>query len=104
MLTIKDFTISLALASLAACATPLPPGDDGLPPAREFGGSCDTDGLDRFIGETATQALGAEILAASGARSLRWGPPNSAMTMDYRTDRLNIFYDSDMAIERITCG
>ena len=40
----------------------------------------------------------------SGAEVLRWGPPNSAWTMDYRTDRVNVRYDEARQITEITCG
>jgi hypothetical protein len=48
--------------------------------------------------------VGAAILTASGARTLRWGPPNSAWTLDFREDRVNVQYDERLIIERITCG
>ena len=48
--------------------------------------------------------MGKAILAESGAEVLRWGPPNSAWTMDYREDRVNVRYDDEMKITEITCG
>lgn len=56
------------------------------------------------IGHDATQSMGEAIVKDSGARSLRWGPPNAAWTMDYREDRVNVRYDSQMKIVEITCG
>lgn len=56
------------------------------------------------IGHDATQAMGEAILKDSGARTLRWGPPNGAWTMDYRQDRVNVRYDANMKIIDITCG
>ena len=87
---------------LAACATTpegMDPAEAPAAPAR-----CDAAAVQSLIGQRATAELGARLLAASGARQLRWGPPDSAMTMDYREDRLNVFYDRAMVIERITCG
>lgn len=52
----------------------------------------------------ATGETGARILSASKAKTLRWGPPNSAWTMDYRDDRVNVRYDASMVITGITCG
>ena len=48
--------------------------------------------------------MGAAILRESGARTLRWGPPRSAMTMDYRQDRVNIMYDDAYKITQVSCG
>jgi hypothetical protein len=44
------------------------------------------------------------MLAASGARTLRWAPPRSALTMDFRADRLTISYDDDLLITGARCG
>ena len=35
---------------------------------------------------------------------LRWAPPRSAMTMDYRQDRVNVMYDDAYKITQVTCG
>ncbi|WP_296722630.1 I78 family peptidase inhibitor [Erythrobacter sp.] len=66
--------------------------------------TCDAAPAQYHIGHDATQAMGAAILKDSGARTLRWGPPNSAWTMDYRQDRVNVRYDGQMKIVEITCG
>lgn len=86
---------------LAACARE---GLESTPPSPAASGKCDNEGLDRFVGQKASEARGAELLAASGAKVLRWGPPGSAMTMDYREDRLTVSYDADMAITSARCG
>ena len=87
----------LASALLGACAP-------AVPPANANGGTCNADGTGGFIGQFVSQALGAQILAATGARSLRWGPPEGVMTMDYREDRVNVFYNAANQIQRVTCG
>jgi hypothetical protein len=48
--------------------------------------------------------VGAQLLAASGARTLRWGAPGMAMTMDFRADRLTVSYDEGMTITSARCG
>lgn len=90
----------LAPALLVACATDAPP----VPPERDGVGTCNANAARNFVGQRATEAVAAQILAATGARSLRWGPPGGAMTMDYREYRVNVFYDANMLIERVTCG
>ncbi len=67
-------------------------------------GECRNEGLERFVGQTASAELGAEMLNASGARMLRWGAPGMAMTMDFRADRLTVSYDEKMAITAARCG
>lgn len=95
-------TAAAALA-LAACTAPDTSASAPIPASPERG-VCDAAPVQGLVGETATAEIGAAILAQTGARTLRWGPPRSAFTMDYREDRVNVMYDDDMAIERITCG
>lgn len=65
---------------------------------------CNSDDLGEFVGQSADGDVGAKALNQSGAKSLRWIPPNSAVSMDFRQDRLNIEYDENMTITRISCG
>lgn len=68
------------------------------------GEKCNADSVQSLLGQKATAEIGADALAKSGSRTLRWIPPNSAVTMDFRQDRLNIDYDDKMVITRIHCG
>lgn len=65
---------------------------------------CKTDGLETLVGSQANREVGAHALNKSGAKRLRWIAPNTAVTMDFRQDRLNISYDYEMVITRINCG
>lgn len=67
-------------------------------------GKCDASAVQQFVGQNASQQTGNAILSQSGAKTLRWGPPDSMWTMDYREDRVNVRYDADMAITDVTCG
>lgn len=82
-------------------------GADGQGPATlpaTVEGPCRHEGLERFIGQSASAELGSRLLAASGARTLRWGAPGMAMTMDFRADRLTVSYDEKMVITSARCG
>ncbi|WP_067596495.1 I78 family peptidase inhibitor [Altererythrobacter ishigakiensis] len=65
---------------------------------------CNAAPAQYHIGHDATQGMGAAILKESGARTLRWGPPRTAWTMDYRQDRVNVRYGDDMKITEVSCG
>lgn len=96
---------SLAAAGLAGCATTgSAPDSAAVTPEAPAAMTCEAEAVQNFIGQDATQAKGTAILKDSGARTLRWGPPNSAWTMDYREDRVNVRYDEAMKITGITCG
>jgi hypothetical protein len=92
-----SLTVCLALVGCA--------GSYAAPePARPAPGTCDAGAVQSYVGQQASGETGAAILSASKARALRWGPPNSAWTMDYREDRVNVRYDAGMTITAITCG
>lgn len=103
MAVLRAFAPALALLMMA-CATTAP--QEPQYREREAGAdsSCDASGLQDHIGHTASARSGAVLLELSGARVLRWVPPRTAVTMDYRQDRLTVSYDDDMKITRISCG
>lgn len=87
---------------LAACTTADGQAPGTTPATAE--GPCRNEGLDRFVGQPASADIGAQLLQASGARTLRWGAPGMAMTMDFRPDRLTVSYDEKMVITSARCG
>ncbi|MBN8842397.1 MAG: hypothetical protein J0H88_04035 [Sphingomonadales bacterium] len=96
----------LALAAvlpLAACTGDKAPVEP-TPPPPAAPSECKADAVQSYVGQTATPELGARIVKDAEARTLRWGPPRSAMTMDYRSDRVNVMYDDAYKITQISCG
>jgi len=98
----RAMVAGLMALSLAACAGANGAGP-GEPPAVAEG-LCRNDGLDSFVGQKASAEVGAALLKASGAKTLRWGGPGMAMTMDFRADRLTVSYDAAMVITSARCG
>jgi hypothetical protein len=106
--------VALAAALLSACAVnpapahaevvvggpPQPTSIHGVTP----GHKCQTSGIDQFIGQPATSSTGTAVLRASNAAVLRWAPPNTFLTMDYREDRVTIWLDAASKITKIRCG
>jgi hypothetical protein len=91
----------LAPALLAACpAAPAEPIVHGATPGHTY----QAEGTDRFIGRPGTSKTGAAILKASNAAVLRWTPPGTMLTMDYRSDRVTVSLGPDTRITRIKCG
>ncbi|HEX6073157.1 MAG TPA: I78 family peptidase inhibitor [Sphingomicrobium sp.] len=89
-----------ALASCAAQGT-MPVGIDQVPP----GSKCVQSGaLDTFKGEAATTELGARMMAASRARTLRWVPFGGVITMEYSETRLTVRLDQQNRVLSATCG
>ena len=92
-----------AVLPLAACTQERPPVESTpTPPPTEA--VCNADAVQSLVGQTATADIGGQLLKGSGARTLRWVPPRTAVTMDFRPDRLTVSYDDALKIERISCG
>jgi hypothetical protein len=91
-----------AVLPLAACSSSeTPPASTPPPPAEA---TCNADAVQSLVGQTATAEIGGQLLKGSGATTLRWVPPRTAVTMDFRPDRLTVSYDDALKIERISCG
>lgn len=95
-------TMLVCLAALGGCAGANGQGPASSPATSE--GPCRNEGLDAFVGQKASAESGAALLKASGAKTLRWGGPGMAMTMDFRPDRLTVSYDEAMTITSARCG
>jgi hypothetical protein len=111
-----------AMLSIAACApmgpAPSPPGvgDAGEtgdapvkgpePPGivRLPDGECDAAAAQRYVGQKADRTVVQAALDASKARQVRVIEHDRMVTMDFRSDRLNVRLDRDAKIVAITCG
>ncbi|MBX3595151.1 I78 family peptidase inhibitor [Sphingomonas sp.] len=91
---IRPLALSLPLI-LAACA-PMP--------GREAGVLCNADRVQPMVGRPYTDEMGARAKERSGARSLRVIRPGQAVTMDFRSDRLNLDLDNVDTIKAARCG
>jgi len=95
--------VLVALMAIGAC-TPT-----GTPPSRgeqmaELPMHCGEARIADLIGKRWGEAMRADVLKRTGARTLRVIAPGDAVTMDYRTDRLNLETDAEGRITRIRCG
>ena len=77
-----------------------PPAGHGETPGYE----CKNEGLDAFVGREPTSEVGTDILNKSGAKVLRWLKPGQIVTMEFRSDRVNVHLNANNRIERVTCG
>ncbi len=89
------FIATVALLALAACVP------DEKPPNRQLSevDTCGAASLQLLVGMP-YDARDFE----DDERPIRVLPPDSAMTMDHRVDRLNVDLDDDGVITRIWCG
>jgi hypothetical protein len=91
-----------ALLASAAC-TPVEMRGE-TPAAPPVAAACNADSLGDLVGKRASDARADVMQTRSGARTLRWIAPNTAVTMDFQSDRLNVYVDAKGRIERFTCA
>ena len=85
--------------AVSACAAAGPPVRGETPGSR-----CNDSDIQPFVGRQATAELGAEMQRVSGAAIVRWVPHGTMITMEYRSDRLTVYLDSNNRVERISCS
>ena len=92
------------LALTAACAA-VPPAEEEVPVHGETPGyRCDAARAQHLIGRPADSNLGFEAQRLTGAAAVRWLRPGDIVTMDFRSDRLNIELDERHRVKALRCG
>jgi hypothetical protein len=95
----RTYLLAIAALPFAACTIA---ESDPVPVRSE--GSCRSEPLGQFVGQPASEALGARMLAASGAKVIRWVPKGGAVTMDFSPNRLTVQLDGANRVEAANCG
>ena len=91
--------LALPITLMATACTPT----ERIPEAGA-GRACKAEAAASLIGRKMSDETGQKACALAGAGMVRWVRPGQAVTMDYRTDRLNIMLDEKDRITRFTCG
>ena len=95
-------TVISALASFPLMACTVTPS--GQPGTGEPVGTCRNEALTQFTGQSASQALGARMLAASGAKTIRWVPKGGVITMEFSPNRVTVLLDGANRVDSARCG
>ncbi|KPF87145.1 hypothetical protein IP81_18800 [Novosphingobium sp. AAP83] len=66
--------------------------------------TCGSHTVTRFVGSDATPSVRHAITVASGQEQIRWIKPGTAVTQDFRADRLNVILDQAGRILTMRCG
>ncbi|WP_419735635.1 I78 family peptidase inhibitor [Pseudomonas sp. COR18] len=95
-----------AMSVLAGCSTNTgsAPASSSEPVTRNDGGRCEAKGAEFAIGKQASAELLEQARSRSGAQTARVVGPDDMITLEYRSDRLNLNADRTGKIERVNCG
>ena len=91
---------------LAACAVePLPPTDPAQPvPPPPAVAECKPAPGQRYVGQKLQPSTPEAARIETGSRTVRTIRPGTAVTMDFRTDRLNLEVDAAGTVTKVRCG
>ncbi|MBD0703837.1 hypothetical protein FHJ31_22265 [Pseudomonas sp. Fig-3] len=93
----------LAVALLSGCSSTSESTPD--PVATETGYSrCEATAAEFAIGKKASPQLLEQARTRAGAQYARILKPNDMVTLEYRSDRLNLNTDANLIINRVNCG
>ncbi|PSS58971.1 I78 family peptidase inhibitor [Pseudomonas sp. BBP2017] len=93
----------LAVAVLAGCSS-TGGSSSKAPAAANNDGRCQARGAEFAIGKQATPALVEQARKASGSQMAHALGPRDAMTMDYRSERLNLHTNAQGVVTSVNCG
>ncbi|MCO8168041.1 I78 family peptidase inhibitor [Pseudomonas sp. 21LCFQ02] len=96
---------------LAGCSTTSAPESPSQAPkaaeapARPAGdGRCDAGGAQSAVGKQASLELLNQVRSQSGAMDARILGPNDMVTLEYRSERVNVNTDATGKVIRVNCG
>lgn len=67
-------------------------------------GRCDASGAQSAVGKQATLELLNQVRTQSGAMDARILSPNDMVTLEYRSERVNVNTDTAGKVIRVNCG
>lgn len=95
----------LVMAMLAGCSTPSTESAAKDPVVTDTGHSrCDSKAAEFVIGKKASPELLEQARTRAGAQNARILKPSDMVTLEYRSDRLNLNTDGSLVITRVNCG
>lgn len=90
----------LAAVVLSGCSST----SESTPEPVATDGRCEAKGAEFAIGKQASPQLLEQARSRAGAQIARILKPNDMVTLEYRSDRLNLNTDANLVVNRVNCG
>ncbi|WP_339532397.1 I78 family peptidase inhibitor [Pseudomonas mucidolens] len=102
---LASFGTLLAAALLTGCSTPSTsePAKDAAVAEAAYT-RCESSAAQFAVGQKASPQLLEQARTRAGAQNARILKPNDMITLEYRSDRLNLNTDTNLVITRVNCG
>ncbi|MEB0047554.1 MULTISPECIES: I78 family peptidase inhibitor [unclassified Pseudomonas] len=94
----------LAVATLAGCSTSSTETTKDAGVTDTGHSRCEAKAAEFAIGQKASSELLEQARARAGAQNARFLKPNDMVTLEYRSDRLNLNTDNNLVVMHINCG
>ncbi|MFJ2488903.1 I78 family peptidase inhibitor [Pseudomonas sp. NPDC087639] len=94
----------MAVAMLAGCSTTSSESAKESVATDAGHGRCEATAAEFAIGKKASPELLEQARAKAGAQNARFLKPDDMITLEYRSDRLNLNTDNNLVITRVNCG
>ena len=96
------FVVTVSL--LTGCSSNKPESSAQEPAAQAMSGRCDASGAQFAVGQQASAALLTQARSKAGAQDARFISPNDVLTLEYRSERVNLNTDANGKVVRVNCG
>lgn len=94
-----------AVAMLAGCSiTSTESATDSVATTDTGHSRCEAKAAEFTIGKKASPELLEQARTRAGAQNARFLLPTDMVTLEYRSDRLNLNTDADRVVTRVNCG
>ena len=94
-----------AVTLLAGCSTPSSESATDPVTTTDTGHSrCESKAAQFTVGKAASPELLEQARTRAGAQNARFLSPNDMVTLEYRSDRLNLNTDANRVVTRVNCG
>lgn len=94
------FAVPLLALAIVGCKSDARPETPKPAPGVE----CNSNGLESLIGRVKSPETTAEAKKLSGANAVRYLTPDMLVTMEFRSDRLNLHLGTDGKVGSARCG
>ena len=94
-----------AVTLLAGCSnTSSEPATDPVTTTDTGHSRCEAKAAEFTLGKAASAELLEQARTRAGAQNARFLSPNDMVTLEYRSDRLNLHTDAGRIVTRVNCG